>query len=261
LDATDTAAPPGRAADADAGSGGAGDVAMRFVNLWADGGRGEAVAVYVRRGPLAEEELLFPAVGFGQSTAYVPVPGEATLLAYRAGAADTGGGLGASSFIASSAVSSWSAEGAERMTVMLAYARPLREGRLAGQIAAFHDAGDRISGGTPAREVDGVLLVAWVAPAVSILDGDRGFRLGVPGTGCLRLAGGSPNTTGGGTAIIGYDVAPGPTSLAAHAVDDTRCDGPTRIDAIDVEIPDGRSYIVAYGTGPDDLRLLFLRAE
>jgi hypothetical protein len=122
-----------------------------------------------------------------------------------------------------------------------------------------------LTGTMPARSVDGVMLVANFGPAVAVMPGRAAFKLGTPDGGCLRTAGSPPSGSGagaiavstGGTAVVGYDVAPGTVRVAAYRADDPSCGGAPVIGPVDAQVgATGRTYVIAYGTGPDDLRLL-----
>jgi hypothetical protein len=251
------------ATDAGAGdenSGGADPAAkIRLVNLWVDEGTGAPVDVHMS--PLmSDERPLFQDVGFGTVTATTSVPADARITFYRAGNAASG------EEIATHFLSSRDLEGGDQLTLVLGYTRPIREGGMTGVVEVFQDTGQFVSGGMPARPVDGTLLVISVSPANRILgDARDSFTFGSRGQGCLRPAGSPPPSSGGGaittslggTAIITYDVQPGVQQIAAYGSDTSQCEGSPRIGPVEVDVAaEGRTYLFAYGTGPNDLRLL-----
>jgi hypothetical protein len=237
---------------------------IRFVNLWVDEGAG--VAVDVHMSPLmGGERRLFQNVAFGTVTETASVPADVRFEVYRAGEA------GADQQIGTHFLSSSDLEAGDRLTLVLGYTRPIREGGMTGGFEVFHDVGDVVSGGMPARSVDGALLVVSVSPANRVLgDARETFTFGSPGQGCLRPAGSPPPSTSpnaittsmGGTAVITYDVEPGSHQIAAYGSDAVRCEGSPRIGPVEVDVAaGGRTYLFAYAVGADDLRLLAVRSS
>lgn len=246
---------PAPAPQAEAGP----SAAIRIVNLWVDGGSGASIDVTVK--PMrADEEILFSGVGFGQVTATETVAADTRLAVYRAGEvaenADVGGHFLTESDLESSA----------RLTLVATYMPPISDGGPTAIFTIFYDTGEYVTGTMPARSVDGSLLVADFAPLRRVLGPDQGsLILGTPGAGCLRLAGvpaagsgsGAIVVSGGGTAVVTYDVPPGNLQVAAYAADDGSCTGAPVIGPVAVDVaPSGRTYVFAYGTGPDDRRLV-----
>jgi hypothetical protein len=252
---------PAMAQGADEESAAPAATTLRFVNLWVHEGAGAPVDVYRRTG-LRGETLLYKGVGFGEVSPAGAIPPDTALYVYRAGDPQAGAGLGSPAFIAS--VDAGDLALADRLTLVLRYYRPLREGRLAGASQVFADSGDSVVNGMPARPVDGAMLVAYSGAADVILGkGHKGFRFGTPGEGCLSPAGeksrpGISISIGGRGAALTYDVAPGALQVAAYEIDDGKpCSGTPRIGPVEIDVAAaGRTYLFAYGTGPDDLRLL-----
>lgn len=240
--------PPSGSAPAGAEGRAGQTVTVRFVNLWVDDGAGAPVDVYTGYGADPEKRLLESA-SFGEVTGSATMPAGEALTVYRSG--DT-------QAIVASAFGSDIEPGAS-LTLVLRYARPLRGSGPSGVVDVFTDSGDELGPGHgPARPVDGVLLVANVSPAGSILgDAHESLVFGIPGRSCLRGAGMAPEAASGGTATMSYDIEPGTSRIAAYEADQGSCSGTPRIGPVEVDFPAGaRSYIFAYGTGPGDLQLL-----
>lgn len=237
---------------------------IRFVNLWVEDGAGASVDVHMR-GMRGDEHVLFENVGSGTVTATAPVPPDVWLNVYRADDAGTGDPV-ATHFLSRSDLGAGT-----RLTLVLTYFRPIREGGMASAVGVFQDTGNFITGGMPARPVDGALLVADLSAVTRVLgETHEPLQFGTPGSGCLRPAGSPPPSAGsgaittsvGGTAVVTYDVAPGSHRIAAYPMDDVRCDGPPRVGPVEVDVAaDGRTYIFVYAMGPDDLRLLPVAAS
>ena len=229
----------------------AGIVTVRFVNLWTNAGVGTGIDIYADDDPEASARL-FEDVAFGEATAPAQVPTGSPIGFFPAGTFEKPvAALWGSEF-----------EAGVAHTVVLRPARALRDDALGGAIDVFTDSGESLGPGHgPVRPVDGVLLVANVSAAVAVLPQDaRVLRFGTPGAGCLRAAGSAASTTMGGTATLSYDIPPGELRVAAYGNDDSGCAGPPRIAPLQISVPPhGRSYLFAYGTGPSDLRLLYVR--
>jgi hypothetical protein len=235
---------------------------IRLVNLWVDGGGGGTGASIdvTSKGMFTSEEALFEGVGFGEVTGTTTVPADVRLSVYRAGTVgheeDEGGHF----------LTDTELEPGSVLTLVVSYHDPITEGGGTAGISIFYDTGPYVAGSMPVRPVDGVLLVASATPLAWVLGDDHeALTFGSPDGGCLRPAGspapgagpGAITVSMGGTAAMTYDVTPGTVAVAAWGKDATSCGGAPRIGPIDVEVDaEGRTYVFAYGTGLDDLRLL-----
>lgn len=232
---------------------------IRLVNLWVDEGSGTSIDV-TSKPMMGSERPLFEDVGFGELTGTATVPEDVRLSVYRSGEA------GSAEEVGSLVLTSGDLQPGRRLTLVVSYHRPFTEGGRSAAIAVFYDTAERVTGGMPVRPVDGAFLVADVGPATRVSGEDHeSLTFGTPGDGCLRPAGtdapgseaGATTVSLGGTGVLTYDVPPGTTSIAAWGEGHTSCGGTPRVGPIDVEIAAaGRTYVFAYGTGPDDLRLV-----
>jgi hypothetical protein len=246
-----------------AGDAAQSSVSVRFVHLWAHEGATSAIDVYAQPGFRAQE-LVRASLDLGE-VATLSVPTNATLYAYRSGEPGVGEGYGAPSLVASHDLERDLATEVP-LTVVLMPARSIGE-RPAGAMRVFHDAGDYVIESSPVRPAEGGLAVADMS-ALGMLAGDPvpRFTLGTPGGGCLRPAGESPrpgiSVSAGGHSVFQYDVPAGATQVAAYPMDGTHCGGSPGIGPIDAQVPPGgRSYVFAYGTSAEDLRLLSVPAS
>jgi hypothetical protein len=234
---------------------------VRLVNLWPDDKKPGTVDLYVSRG-LGNLVPLFTNVGFGEVTQAAAVEAEAVVFAYRSGGQDVGNGARSPDFIASETLRG-DLETGHPLTLVIFYSKPLRDGGPSAYISAYRDAGDTLTGSMPAKSVSGARLVTDVG-GVSRLVGERkAYQFGIPGKGCLHPAGASPRpgmtVTVAGTATAEYDVPPGSAKIAGYDGRNSKCTGPPTLAAVDVDADASRrNYLFAYGTGPDDLRLLFV---
>jgi hypothetical protein len=232
---------------------------VRLINLWVDSGQVVPVDVFMR--PLMGEDSPFlEGLPPGTVTSVQGIPADVQLDIYREGtygSDDDVGGL----FLTETDL-----QPSDRLMLVIGWTRPLREGGKTAGIDIFFESGQYITGTMPARSVDGGLLVAYVSPLNRVL-GENGETLtfGVPGQGCLRPAGSPPPSGGGsaittslgGTAAITYDVPPGTHSVAAWRPGSSRCEGDPLIGPVEVTVAAGqRSWVFAWGTGADDMRLV-----
>jgi hypothetical protein len=236
-----------------------GGATIRVVNLWVDQGAGAAIEVHMD--PLTDsDQMLFASVDFGTVTETASIPADTWLWIYRVGTAGSGDRIG------SHFVSSEDLEDGAQLTILVSYTRPLRAGGPTSVTEVLQDTGRFVIGSMSTPEVEGALVVAYVAPANRVLGEAReSLAFGTPGQGCLPPAPKSPavgsvgTTTAGGTAAITYDVEPGTRPIAAYRVED-RCEGTPRIGPIEVDVASaGRTYLFAYAATPDDLRLVAVR--
>jgi hypothetical protein len=234
---------------------------IRLANLWIDSGQPAPVDVIINP-ILGEDTPLFEGVQPGTVTAVSGLPADVWLEVYRQG------GYGSEEAVGSHFLTENDMRPSDRITLVLGWTRPLGEGGSTAGIDIFFDSGEFVTGTMPARPVDGGMLVAWVSPLNRRLGENREtLTFGIPGKGCLRPAGSPPPSAGasaittsiGGTAAITYDVPPGTHPIAAWRSDSPRCEGDPLIGPVDVTVIAGdRSYLIAWGAGVSDMRLLFL---
>jgi hypothetical protein len=263
--------PPADDPDADAeeatadvsGDAAPSSASVRFVHLWAHEGSTSAVDVYAQPGFRAQE-LVRAGLDLGE-VATLHVPNNSTLYAYRSGEPGVGEGYGAPSLVAEKDLEGDLATGVP-LTVVLMPARSLGE-RPGGAMRVFHDAGDYVIESLPVKPAEGGLVVADMS-ALGMLAGAPvpRYTLGMPGGGCLRPAGETPrpgiSVSAGGHSVFQYDVPAGATQVATYSMDGTHCEGSPGIGPIDAEVPPGgRTYVFAYGTSSEDLRLLSVPAS
>lgn len=234
---------------------------IRFVNLWLHEGTGTPVDVYLSPF-LQPEQPLFEGLEFGAASAAVSIRADASVNAYLSGDPRAGEGLGSPEFIASA--KDRDIGPGDRLTLVLRYSPPFGDDPVSGGIVVFKDTGDAVTDGMPARDVDGALLVAYAGPVRHVVgETHKGYWFGIPDEGCLRPAGASPrpgiSVSAGGWEVLPYDVPPSRLQVAAWR--DSGCSGPPEIGPVAVDVAgEERAYVFAYGTGPDDLRLLPLAA-
>jgi hypothetical protein len=232
---------------------------VRLVNLWVDGGDGAPVDVRIRP-IMGAERAVVDDLGFGEVTDAFDVHEDAQLYVYAAGEIDTASTPRSVRPVATEG--SPDIEPGVPLTIVLTYAPPIGQSVRGGGMTVFRDEGEYVSGSMPARDVEGAMLVAFVAPAKTVLgDALDGLKFGTPGQGCLRPAGGGANTSMGGTATVNYDVTPGPLQVAAYEMNSSSCSEQPLAGPVEIDIPQGeRGYLLAYGTSRDELRLKFVPA-
>lgn len=232
---------------------------IRIVNLWVDDGSPAAIDVLMKP-MLGEQRPLFENVAFGATSSAAAIPADVRLEVYRPGESGRGNDVGGL-FLDSNDL-----EAAGHLTVVVSYHPPLTDGGPTAGFDVFHDSGELVIGSMPVRPVEGALLVAFVSPMNRVLGSRASLTFGIPGAGCLRPAGstssGGITTTVGGTAALTYDVPPGMHAIAAWDAGSTRCEGAPRIGPVDVDVAaTSRTYVFAYATAPEDLRLVAVRAS
>lgn len=236
---------------------------VRFVHLWAHEGATSAIDVYAQP-RFRAQEVVRAGLDLGE-VATLSVPTNATLYAYRSGEPGVGEGYGAPSLVASQDLERDLATEVP-LTVALMPARSLGE-RPGGAMRVFHDAGDYAIESLPVKPVEGGLVVADMS-ALGMLAGAPvpRYTLGTPGGGCLRPAGETPrpglSVSAGGHSVFLYDMPAEATQVAAYSMDGTHCAGSAGIGPIDAGVPPGgRTYVFAFGTNSEDLRLLSVAAS
>jgi hypothetical protein len=257
------------------GSGGNGDcftdpgtqtARVRFVNLYTNEtypkGDIDVYQGFNGTGPCGKK---LATVAFGEATDYIDVT-----------AADESGNWNTTAYVAGSTdddhkiiTQSETWKGGEQVTIVFAAQgdNPGSPASFGSDQAFFEKPTDDNSGiGTPFEAEDGKALIGIAATSVQYSVPDGAWVVGADGVdGCLKSQQDTEfsTTNVGGTQLVQYQVDPGSYDISLYDSETaSTCSGTADIGPASVDAQEGsRTFVFAYGTGPDDLQLLVLPVE
>jgi hypothetical protein len=240
---------------------------VRFVNLYTNStyAKGD-IDVYSGFGagdPCGEK---LATVAYGEASDYLDVKaldqdGNWSTTAYVGGSTDDDNGK------IINQTETW--KGGEQVTIVF-YAQDPESGNPPsfGSDQAFFEKVADEEGGSSGSVPEAQSGKAWIGINASSLQysvKDAAWQTGADGVdGCLAAVNDteSGKQLVGGTQLVEYQVDPGSLDLSLHPSDPGTCSGTPDIGPVTVDAQAGsRTYVFAYGTGPDDLHLLVLPVD